>query len=191
MPAHKPPSLSLDLESGLVQQANYIESPNYDDRQHHDAPEVIIVHCISLPPGEYGQGAIRRFFQNKLCADEHPYYKSMAHLTVSSHFLIERNGQLIQFVPTNKRAWHAGESVCLGRPKVNDFSIGIELEGLDTDPNGFTDKQYLMLNALCFCLKVAYPKILNNNVFAHSDIAPGRKPDPGPYFDWNKVIFQH
>lgn len=179
----------LDLDSGLVRQANYVASPNCDEREHHSQPEVIIVHCISLPPGEYGQGAIQRFFQNELSADEHPYYKSMAHLTVSSHFLIERGGELVQFVPTTKRAWHAGESVCLGRPKVNDFSIGIELEGLDTDPNGFTEEQYSVLNHLCACLKLAYPDIQNNHVFAHSDIAPGRKSDPGPYFNWNQLEF--
>jgi len=179
--------LNLNLTTGLVEQANYLPSPNCDDREHHFQPEVIIVHCISLPPGEYGQGAIQRFFRNQLSADEHPYYQSMAHLKVSSHFLIEREGSLIQFVPTHKRAWHAGESVCLGKPKVNDFSIGIEVEGLDTDPDGFTEQQYASLRALCDCLQQAYPAISANNLFAHSDIAPGRKPDPGPYFDWAKL----
>ena len=152
-------------------------------------PEVIIIHCISLPPGHYGQGAIQRFFQNQLNSDEHPYYETMAHLTVSSHFLIERSGKLVQFVPVSKRAWHAGESVCLGKPKVNDFSIGIELEGLDTDPDGFTDDQYVVLNQLIAVLKSSYRSIRPDNIFAHSDIAPGRKPDPGPYFDWQKLNF--
>jgi AmpD protein len=179
----------LDFESGLVESAEFIASPNFDDRENHVQPEAIIVHCISLPPGEYGQRAIHRFFQNQLCADEHPYYQSMAHLTVSSHFLIERNGKLIQFVPVFKRAWHAGESVCLGKSKVNDFSIGIELEGLDTDSDGFTELQYEVLNELISVLKEAYPSIQKNNIFGHSDIAPGRKPDPGPYFDWRRLKY--
>lgn len=179
--------MNLDLNTGLIDQADYIASPNCDDREHHDAPEVVIIHCISLPPGEYGQGAIQRFFINELSADEHPYYQSMAHLTVSSHFLIERSGKLIQFVPTHRRAWHAGESVCHGKPKVNDFSIGIELEGLDTDERGFTSEQYTSLNNLKQALENAYPTILDIHYFAHSDIAPGRKPDPGPFFDWTKL----
>ena len=181
--------MKLNTDSGLIESADFLASPNFDEREHHSAPEVIIVHCISLPPGEYGQGAIQRFFQNELSPSEHPYYQSMAHLTVSSHFLIERSGKLIQFVPVTKRAWHAGESVCLGKPKVNDFSIGIELEGLDTDPDGFTEQQYAALNQLIAVLKSSYPSILANNVFAHSDIAPGRKPDPGPYFDWQQLSF--
>lgn len=181
--------MDLDLGTGLVDCAEYVPSPNVDDRELHIEPEVIIVHCISLPPGEYGQKTVQRFFQNKLEADEHPYYQSMAHLTVSSHFFIERDGKLVQFVPVSKRAWHAGESVCLGKPKVNDFSIGIELEGLDSDPEGFTDRQYLMLNQLIEVLRRAYPAIQPTNIFAHSDIAPGRKPDPGPYFDWQCLNF--
>lgn len=181
--------MKLDLASGLIDQAEFIESPNFDQREFHIEPEVIIVHCISLPPGEYGQGAIQRFFKNELSAIEHPYYQSMAHLTVSSHFLIERSGKLVQFVPTTMRAWHAGESVCLGKPKVNDFSIGIELEGLDTDEQGFTDSQYDVLKELVAALKYGYPHMPAKNLFAHSDIAPGRKPDPGPYFDWSRVSF--
>jgi len=181
--------MDLNLDSGLIEQVEFIASPNCDDRELHAEPEVIIVHCISLPPGEYGQGAIQRFFQNKLKAEEHPYYQSMAHLTVSSHFLIERSGTLIQFVPTTKRAWHAGESVCLGKSKVNDFSIGIELEGLDTDNEGFTDQQYTTLNQLIEALTLGYSSIKPNSIFAHSDIAPGRKPDPGPYFDWQRLKF--
>ena len=181
--------MKLDLDSGLIDQASFIESPNCDERESHLDPEVIIIHCISLPPGEYGQGEISRFFQNQLKADEHPYYQSMAHLTVSAHFLIERSGKLVQFVPVSKRAWHAGESVCLGKPKVNDFSIGIELEGLDTDSDGFTNHQYSMLNRLITVLRSSYQSIGPTNIFAHSDIAPGRKPDPGPYFDWQKLNF--
>ena len=179
--------MKLDIKLGLVEGAEFIASPNCDERDTGSSVDVIIVHCISLPPGEYGSGAISRFFTNELNAQEHPYYQSMAHLTVSAHFLIERSGKLIQFVSTNKRAWHAGESVCLGKPKVNNFSIGIELEGLDTDENGFSNDQYHTLNQLIAQLRQSYPTIKNNCVFAHSDIAPGRKPDPGPYFDWSRV----
>lgn len=181
--------MKLDFDTGLIDRADFLASPNFDERENHTEPDVIIVHCISLPPGEYGQGAIQRFFRNELGSDEHPYYQSMAHLTVSSHFLIERSGKLIQFVPVSKRAWHAGESVCLGRAKVNDFSIGIELEGLDTDPQGFTDRQYTVLNKLIDALRLRYRLIEKNNIFAHSDIAPGRKPDPGPYFEWQRLRF--
>lgn len=181
--------MKVDLVTGLVDIAEFIPSPNCDEREHHHQPEVVIIHCISLPPGQYGQDAVARFFQNQLSESEHPYYRNMAHLTVSSHFLIERSGKLIQFVSTRKRAWHAGESVCLGKPKVNDFSIGIELEGLDTDSDGFTDTQYDCLNTLKRTLEQAYPRILSRNYFAHSDIAPGRKPDPGPYFDWNRLNY--
>lgn len=180
--------MKLDLTSGLIDSATYIVSPNHDERENCENPETIIVHCISLPPGEYDDDAIERFFTNQLSADEHPYYQSMAHFTVSSHFLIKRDGRLMQFVPTHLRAWHAGESVCLGRPKVNDFSIGIELEGLDTDPDGFTAEQYQVLSDLVHELRAKYPNIVEQNIFAHSDIAPGRKPDPGPYFDWTKIL---
>jgi len=180
--------MKLNLTTGIIDSADYIASPNYDERDPNCIPEVIIVHCISLPPGEYGSGDVARFFTNQLSADQHPYYETMAHLTVSAHFLIERNGKLIQFVPTHKRAWHAGESVCLGRPKVNNFSIGIELEGLDTDSDGFTNAQYDCLKQLVNELKGAYRGIKTNHIFAHSDIAPGRKPDPGPYFDWNQLM---
>lgn len=188
-----------DADTGRIKQAEFVASPNCDQREAGAEPEVIIVHCISLPPGEYAQtngneieaasnAAISRFFCNKLPPEEHSYYAEIAHLTVSSHFLIQRLGRLIQYVPTHQRAWHAGESVCLGRPKVNNFSIGIELEGLDTDINGFTQEQYQTLRALLSALRADYPEIKQNNIFAHSDIAPGRKPDPGPYFDWDRCL---
>ncbi len=178
--------MRLNLKNGLVESAEYKASPNCDERPNNEAPSVIIVHCISLPPGEYSGDCVERFFLNQLSSSEHPYFESMAHLTVSAHFFVRRSGQLIQFVPVNKRAWHAGESQCLQRGRVNDFSIGIELEGLDTDPNGFTEQQYKALRELVTCVQQQYPAI-SNNVYAHSDIAPGRKPDPGPYFDWSKL----
>lgn len=180
--------MQLDTQTGLIKEARFCASPNHDRREHHSKPEVIIIHCISLPPGDYNGNAVERFFCNQLDANEHPYYSDIKHLTVSAHFFIRRDGELIQFVPTTNRAWHAGESVCLGKPKVNDFSIGIELEGLDTDPNGFTDMQYRRLNELLNVLYQAYPSMNHGKLFAHSDIAPGRKTDPGPYFDWQKIV---
>jgi len=187
--------MRLDTINGLIDQAHYIASPNCDEREQTNDPEVVIIHCISLPPGEYadnsrgiGDDCISRFFCNNLAAEEHPYFADIVHLHVSAHFLISRDGGLIQYVPTHMRAWHAGDSICLGKPKVNDFSIGIELEGLDTDPNGFSDAQYLTLKQLVSTLRTAYPTIKKSHLFAHSDIAPGRKPDPGPYFDWGRVF---
>ncbi len=180
--------MHLDKKTGLVDSATYICSPNHDDREHCSEPDVIVLHCISLPPGEYQGDSISRFFCNQLDSTAHPYFAEIAHLQVSSHFLIRRDGELIQYVPTTKRAWHAGDSACLGRPQVNNFSIGIELEGLDTDPQGYTDPQYDRLTQLLICLRGSYPSIAGQNLFAHSDIAPGRKTDPGPYFDWGRVI---
>jgi len=180
--------MQLNQQTGLIDKADWVPSPNFDDRDNHCEPEVLIIHCISLPPGQYGGGEIRRFFQNSLSANEHSYFRGMAHLTVSSHFLIDREGALTQFVSTLNRAWHAGESVCLERTKVNNFSIGIELEGWDEDVGGFTAQQYQTLAKLSRCLIQAYPKITDRSIFAHSDIAPGRKPDPGPYFDWRRYL---
>jgi len=174
-------------KTGLIAEAQFIPSPNHDERPKGAEIEAIIVHCISLPPGDYGSHCIEDFFCNKLDSNKHSYFQEISHLTVSSHFLIEREGQLKQFVPTHLRAWHAGESVCLDKPAVNNFSIGVELEGLDTDPDGYTDEQYKSLNELILCLRQTYSKIEKTHLFAHSDIAPGRKSDPGPYFDWKKI----
>jgi len=177
-----------ELEQGWHRDASQLPSPNFDDREAGAEPEVIIVHCISLPPGQYGGNEVERFFTNKLDYDAHPYYEKLIGVEVSAHFYIRREGELKQFVATDKRAWHAGESVCLGRPKVNNFSLGIELEGLDDDAGGFTDEQYFCLTNLILCLMRRYPNISKQNIFAHSDIAIGRKPDPGPYFDWSRLL---
>ena len=179
--------MKLDRTSGLIEEADYHGSENCDERPIGSIPEAIIIHCISLPPGEYGGSQVTDFFCNQLDSSAHDYFAEIKHLRVSAHFFIRRDAALVQFVPTHLRAWHAGESLCLGRPVVNDFSIGIELEGLDTDSDGFSKAQYAKLNELIECLQAAYPKINTGHIFAHSDIAPGRKPDPGPYFDWKRL----
>lgn len=183
--------MAFTLKDGRLEQAIWCPSPNFDERDvgsEADAVRALIIHCICLPPGEYGGGEIKDFFKNKLDEDAHPYFKNISQLTVSSHFLVERTGCLVQFVNTQNRAWHAGESICQERSKVNDFSIGIELEGWDEDPAGFTCEQYQSLIDLTRCLMAEHSQITSKNIFSHSDIAPGRKPDPGPYFDWNRYL---
>jgi N-acetyl-anhydromuramoyl-L-alanine amidase len=173
---------SLILKDGWIKGAVRVPSENYDERPAADVPELLVIHSISLPPGEYGGGEICNFFQNRLDCSAHPYFDGIQHLQVSSHFLIERTGRLVQFVSTEHRAWHAGESEYYGRTTVNNFSIGIELEGMDDDV--FESEQYTALTALSRTLIEAYPKIGSDAVTGHSDIAPGRKTDPGTGFDW-------
>jgi AmpD protein len=146
------------------------------------SPEVLILHAISLPPGEFGGCGIEDLFCNRLDPAAHPYYGEISHLEVSAHFLIRRNGEVIQFVPAHKRAWHAGRSSIEGRERVNDFSIGIELEGCDDLP--FEAVQYAALAELTRALMAAFPAITPQRIYGHSDVAPGRKTDPGPRFDW-------
>ena len=157
-------------------------SPNYDARPAGAGPDLVILHHISLPPDSYGGPAIERLFTNTLEADAHPYYRDVAHLRVSSHFLIRRDGELVQFVPTCRRAWHAGQSHWQGRERCNDFSIGVELEGCDSLP--FEGVQYAVLAGLLVELCARFPV---EGVVGHSDIAPGRKTDPGPYFSWGRL----
>jgi len=171
-------SLTVD-PSGLVAQIRYIHSPNCDERPAGTAIDLLVVHSISLPPGEFGGPGIVDLFTNRLDPAAHPYYREIAGLRVSAHFLIRRDGEFIQFVPCGKRAWHAGESTWRGRDRCNDFSIGIELEGTDKDP--FADVQYQRLAHLTDTLQKAYALA---DIVGHSDIAPVRKTDPGPYFDW-------
>lgn len=171
------------FKSGLYEGARFVASPNFDARSAKSEPEVIIIHSISLPPGDYEQDYVERFFCNQLNPTEHPYFRKICHLRVSSHFFIRRDGELVQFVNTDHRAWHAGVSECLGKNCVNDFSIGIELEGWDEAIDGFADVQYHVLANLCSDL-MKYYDIANENIYGHSDIAPGRKNDPGSYFDW-------
>ena len=159
-----------------------VPSPNCDARPAGMPIELIVLHNISLPPGEFGGPGIVDLFLNRLQPDTHPYYAGIAHLRVSAHFLIRRDGELIQFVACAQRAWHAGVSRWRGRERCNDFSIGIELEGADEIP--FEEAQYQRLCALLAVLKGYYPIA---EVTGHSDIAPGRKTDPGPALDWKRI----
>lgn len=176
---NKPRTLTLDA-AGVVEQARFIASPNFDQRPAEGCTiELLVVHNISLPPQQYGGNGIIELFTNQLDPDAHPYYREIHQLRVSSHFLIRRDGELIQFVPCSQRAWHAGQSTWNNRQRCNDFSIGIELEGSDFE--AFTDAQYQQLHQLTQLLQQHYPL---QDIQGHSDIAPGRKTDPGPYFDW-------
>lgn len=173
--------LAVDAE-GWLSGARRIPSPNCDARPAGEALSLLVVHNISLPPGEFGGPGVIELFTNRLDPAAHPYYATIRDLKVSAHFFIRRDGELIQFVPCGQRAWHAGASCWVGRERCNDFSIGVELEGTDTAP--FTEAQYASLAELARVLRQAYPSLLN--VAGHSDIAPGRKTDPGPHFDWRK-----
>jgi AmpD protein len=178
---------SLEINTaGIATDAEFIESPNQDDRPDDTEISMVVIHNISLPPREYGGSSIVRLFTNQLDPGEHPYYEEIYQLKVSSHFLIRRDGQLLQFVPCSQRAWHAGTSNWNGRERCNDFSVGIELEGSDFD--AFADAQYETLNHLLDAIKRRYPI---RDVVGHSDIAPGRKTDPGPYFDWQRIDGLH
>lgn len=166
----------------MFDEARFIPSPNCDARPPGAFPEVLVIHAISLPPGEFGGPWVEQLFCNDLDARAHPFFELICDLRVSAHALIRRGGQLTQFVPLHLRAWHAGESRCEGRSRVNDFSIGVELEGCDEEP--FEDIQYATLSEVCRALMRVYPAITPARTYGHSDIAPGRKTDPGPHFDW-------
>lgn len=178
-------SYSIDPASGLLDPARQCPSPNCDARPEGTSPGLLVVHGISLPPGEFGGPEIEQLFTNTLDWDAHPYFGEIRGLEVSSHLLIRRDGEVVQFVPFTKRAWHAGESFFRGRTCCNDFSIGIELEGDDDTP--YTDRQYAALSAVTRAVLAAYPGISGREIAAHSDIAPGRKTDPGPAFDWLRL----
>jgi N-acetyl-anhydromuramoyl-L-alanine amidase len=167
---------------GLAAGVPFIGSPNCDERPPGASIELIVIHAISLPPGEFGGPGIEQFFLNRLDPAAHAYYAGITGLRVSAHFLVRRDGAIMQFVPCAKRAWHAGESSWQGRSRCNDFSIGIELEGTDDVP--FENAQYESLARLTQALGAAYPI---SAVAGHSDIAPGRKTDPGPHFDWSRI----
>ncbi len=179
------PSFVVNAAAGIVEPAKVILSPNCDARPEGAEPELIIIHGISFPPGEFGGTEIEDFFMNRLDTDSHPYFKQLHGLKVSAHLLIRRDGELIQFVPFTQRAWHAGESEFCARKNCNDFSIGIELEGDDDTP--YDDRQYDVLVAVLAALIEACPAISAREIAAHSDVAAGRKTDPGPVFDWLRL----
>ena len=168
---------------GRVRGLRLAPSPKCDDRPAGTPVTLLVVHAISLPPGHYGGDAIERLFTNRLDPAEHPYYREIAHLRVSAHFLVHRDGALVQFVPIQRRAWHAGVSSWRSRASCNDFSIGVELEGCDDD--AFSPAQYDALAALARALRAALPL---RDFAAHSEIAPGRKTDPGPRFDARRFL---
>lgn len=177
--------LAVDTDTGLLAGAAFVPSPNCDDRPAGVVADLVIVHGISLPPGEFGGPWIDRLFTNDLPPDAHPYFATVAALRVSSHLLIRRDGELVQYVPLHRRAWHAGVSSWQGRERCNDYSIGIELEGADDTP--YESGQYAMLARVIATLCRAIPALTAERVVGHSDVAPGRKTDPGPAFDWPRL----
>ncbi|MDR2213593.1 MAG: 1,6-anhydro-N-acetylmuramyl-L-alanine amidase AmpD [Pseudomonadales bacterium] len=179
MPTH------LQIHHHRLPQARWLPSPNCDARPDPADISLLVIHGISLPPGEFGGPYIDALFCNQLDAAAHPYFAGIAHLRVSAHLVIGRDGALTQYVPFDCRAWHAGASSFMGRANCNDYSIGIELEGTDELP--YTDAQYTQLSAVTRALLRAYPAITPARIAGHCDIAPGRKTDPGPAFDWPRL----
>ena len=173
------------IQNGELSPAEQVASPNFSERPVGVAIDLVVVHSISLPPGDYGSGAIQRFFCNRLDSSEHSYFEEIAGLRVSAHALIERSGKVTQFVNFDCRAWHAGRSAHEGREECNDFSVGIELEGADYDV--FEEEQYQSLAALIIALESSYEGVTTERIVGHSDIAPGRKTDPGTGFDWQRL----
>jgi len=179
------PALAVDAATGLLAGVRQVLSPHFDERPAGMQPELLVVHGISLPPGEFGGPWIDRLFSGTLPPDAHPFFREIASQRVSAHALIRRDGQIVQYVPFTARAWHAGRSEYQGRSACNDFAIGVELEGTDQTP--YTDAQYAALAALAAALLAAYPTLCARAIVGHSDIAPGRKTDPGPAFDWARL----
>jgi AmpD protein len=173
--------MKIDLKTGLLDEATYAPSPNCNTRPD-DTIDMIVVHGISLPPAQFGSKDVENFFCGTLDFTAHPYFDTIKHLKVASHLLIDRQGVITQFVPFHHRAWHAGISSFQGRNECNDFSIGIELEGTDDIP--YEKIQYQRLAEVIIALRSVYPAITRERIVGHSDIAPGRKTDPGDVFDW-------
>lgn len=171
-------------DRGWLREASHTPSPNYNNRPAKTEISLLVIHNISLPPGQFGGSYICDFFTNQLDCQAHPYFSEISELTVSAHFLIDRTGLLTQFVSLQNRAWHAGDSCFQRVENCNDFSIGVELEG--ADDTAYSDAQYAALAMLCRELMNAFPAILEQRIVGHSDIAPGRKTDPGPAFDWQR-----
>ncbi|WP_303905484.1 1,6-anhydro-N-acetylmuramyl-L-alanine amidase AmpD [Thiohalomonas denitrificans] len=187
-PMTVPPVLSIDLATGLIKEARQVPSPNCDDRPTDAAIDLVVVHSISLPPAEFGGPWIDALFTNTLDPETHPYFREIHRMRVSSHLLIRRDGELVQYVPLHRRAWHAGVSCFAGRERCNDFSIGIELEGTDEDP--YEVAQYQRLAEVVAALEKAYPEVSRDRLAGHSDIAPERKTDPGSAFQWARLGYE-
>jgi AmpD protein len=181
--------MRVDPGTGLLVGARQVLSPFFDARPAGVKPDLIVLHGISLPPGEFGGPWIARLFTGNLPADAHPEFVERAGLRVSAHLLVRRDGEVVQFVSLNERAWHAGRSSWQGREACNDYSIGIECEG--TDDTAYEPAQYAALRALLPVLLDAYPAITRERIVGHSDVAPGRKTDPGESFDWSQVKWEH
>lgn len=177
--------MRVDPDTGLLDVARQLPSPNCDERPVETEPELVVIHNISLPPKQFGGPWIDALFTNCLDPEADPYFCEVHQLRVSSHLLIRRNGELVQYVPFHQRAWHAGASCWNGRERCNDFSIGIELEGADDVP--YETVQYRLLAEVLAALEAAYPGVGRDRLAGHSDIAPGRKTDPGPAFDWGRL----
>jgi AmpD protein len=177
--------MHVDTATGRLRGVRHVLSPHQDARPPGQAPELIIVHGISLPPGEFGGPWIDRLFTGSLPPQAHPYFAQIAGLRVSAHLLIDRDGLVTQYVPFHQRAWHAGVSEYQGRAACNDFSIGIELEGADDVP--YAPVQYAALAVVIRALLAAYPGLDRDRIVGHSDVAPGRKTDPGLSFDWARL----
>ncbi|MFZ5757800.1 MAG: 1,6-anhydro-N-acetylmuramyl-L-alanine amidase AmpD [Pseudomonadota bacterium] len=171
-------------DDGWLSGARQLPSPNHNARPDGERVSLLVIHNISLPPGQFGGRWIDDLFLNRLDHSAHPYFETLRGLEVSAHFLLRRDGSLTQYVPLHRRAWHAGRSVFAGRENCNDFSVGIELEGTDERP--FTARQYRRLVPLTKAILKAFPDITPERIVGHSDIAPGRKTDPGPAFDWQR-----
>lgn len=179
----KPEKLRVDDQGAWLEAVNKVISPNCDTRPDGTEVDLLVIHSISLPPDEFGGDYIDQLFTNTLDPNQHPYFKEIASLRVSAHIMINRHGMLTQYVPFNQRAWHAGESEFEGRAMCNDYSIGIELEGCDS--KDFTAAQYAALVNITEALMQFWPKIKKNRITGHCHIAPNRKTDPGPRFDWD------
>jgi len=179
----KPETSNHTDSSGWLADAEPVPSPNHDARPVGETVRLLVIHAISLPPGEFGGTAVQALFTNQLDPAAHPYFATIADRRVSAHFFIRRDGRLIQFVSGDARAWHAGASCWRGRERCNDYSLGVELEG--DDFSAYTDAQYTTLNWLIAALRERYPL---ETCVGHADIAPGRKTDPGPYFEWARIF---
>ena len=177
----RPPRFEIDRH-GWVPGIRHEPSPNCDERPAGEPVELIVIHGISLPPGEFGGADVERLFANAIDSERHPYFGQLVGLRVSAHFFVRRTGTVVQFVSCRRRAWHAGVSCWRGRPRCNDYSIGIELEGTDVVP--YEPCQYAVCNGLIAAIRRAFPIL---GVVGHCDIAPGRKTDPGPSFDWTRI----